>query len=52
MLDPEGCSGMVFQGREIQGHRYSGRVPLCDRRFSVGLSAGRSPWRLLCVRAA
>jgi hypothetical protein len=50
-LEAHGRTGVVFHGAEIQGYQYSGRVPLRDHILSVGLSAGRSPWRLLRVNA-
>jgi glycosyltransferase involved in cell wall biosynthesis len=50
-LEAQGRAGVVFQGAEIQGYQYSGRVPLRDHILSVGLSAGRSPWRLLRLNA-
>jgi len=50
-LEAHGSTGVVFQGAEIQGYRYSGRVSVRDHTLSVGLSAGRSPWRLLRVNA-
>jgi hypothetical protein len=50
-LEADGSTRVVFQGGEILGHRYSGRVPLSDRTLSVDLSAGRSPWRLLRLNA-
>jgi glycosyltransferase involved in cell wall biosynthesis len=50
-LEAHGPTGVVFQGAEIRGYQYSGRVPLRDHKLSVGLSAGRSSWRLLRVNA-
>lgn len=50
-LDANGRVAVVFNGEEIQGHRYSGRVPLHDRVLSVTLR-GACPWRLLRVNAA
>jgi glycosyltransferase involved in cell wall biosynthesis len=50
-LEARGRTGVVFQGAEIQGYQYVGRVPLRDHLLSVDLSAGRSPWRLLRVNA-
>jgi len=50
-LEAHGPTGVVFQGAEIQGYQYAGRVPLRDHMLSVDLSAGCSPWRLLRVSA-
>jgi hypothetical protein len=50
-LEAHGPTGVVFQGAEIRGYQYSGRVRLRDHMLSLGLSAGRSRWRLLRVNA-
>jgi glycosyl transferase family 2 len=51
-LDARGSTGVAFQGATIRGHQYTGRVPVVDRRLSIGLSAAPSPWRLLRMSAA
>jgi hypothetical protein len=48
-LEARGRTQVVFDGHEVDGYQYAGRVPLRDRTLSVALSAGYQPWRLLRV---